>query len=368
MSSSSRVSDPVAVDSDDPMYTDSEVHTSDTDSTDEDAFQPFAIPDLGDDIPHADGVPAGDLPLVEIPAPVPHATFPAEDLPHDVESDDDLVLFEGPPEDHHEGGAQIDEEAHSDSSIPDSPESVASSVPPPIHADIPAEPDVVAPFPDPVPLEPDHALFAAHVDPQYADTRNGWIDDDDELPPFVAPVAPVLAPIFAPTDIPPFPPHTTDAPLFPTHTTEAHRTDLPITFLQEIPPPRPGEGPSHQPFGHAPFLTGGDQFAPQIPHHTAVPPVPPFPVPPFTPSSEPFLWTTSSIMPPTDPYHPYYVGPSTEDVLVSFMLQHDALTRRVQVLEQQIECLSRSHHAMEEDWLLMRSLFYFHFPPPPPAA
>ncbi|KAJ0903932.1 hypothetical protein HanPSC8_Chr07g0275801 [Helianthus annuus] len=107
MSSSSGVSDPVAVDSDDPMYTDSEVHTSDTDSTDEDAFQPFAIPDFGDDIPHADGVPAGDLPLVEIPAPVPHAAFPAEDLPHDVESDDDLDLFEGPPEDHHEGGAQI---------------------------------------------------------------------------------------------------------------------------------------------------------------------------------------------------------------------------------------------------------------------
>uniref|UniRef100_A0A251UD90 Uncharacterized protein n=3 Tax=Helianthus annuus TaxID=4232 RepID=A0A251UD90_HELAN len=263
MSSSSGVSDLVAVDADDPMYTDSEVHTSDTDSTDEDAFQPFAILDFGDDIPHADGVPAGDLPLVEIPAPVPHVAFPAEDLPPDVESDDDLDLFEGPPEDHHEGGAQIaddvafplveipDEEAHSDSLIPDSPESVASSVPPPIQADIPAEPDVVAPFPDPVPLEPDHALFAAHVDPQYADTRNGWIEADDDVPPFVVPVAPALSPF--------------DAPLFPTHTADAHRTDLPITFLQEIPPPRPGEGPSHQPFGHAPFLTGGDQFAPQIP-------------------------------------------------------------------------------------------------------
>ncbi|XP_022030673.1 uncharacterized protein LOC110931595 [Helianthus annuus] len=137
-------------------------------------------------------------------------------------------------------------------------------------ADIPAEPVVVAPFPDPVPLEPDHALFATHVNPQYAHTRNGWIEDDDDFPPFVVPVTLVSAPASAPFD----------APLFPTHTADAHRADLPITFLQEIPPPRPGEGSSRQPFGHAPFLTGGDQFAPQIPPHT---------VAPFTPASEPFL-------------------------------------------------------------------------------
>ncbi|XP_022024571.1 cell surface glycoprotein 1-like [Helianthus annuus] len=88
-------------------------------------------------------------------------------------------------------------------------------------ADIPADPVVVAPFPDPVPLEPDHALFATHVDPRYALTRNGWIVDDDDFPPFVVPVTPVSAPTSAPFD----------APLFPTHTADAHRTDLPITFL-----------------------------------------------------------------------------------------------------------------------------------------
>ncbi|KAM0006503.1 hypothetical protein Hdeb2414_s0171g00822301 [Helianthus debilis subsp. tardiflorus] len=142
MSSSSGVSDPVPVDSDDPMHSDPEVYTSDTDSTDDDGFQPFALPDFGDDIQLADGIPAGDLPLAEIPAPIPHDAFPIEDLPLDVVSDDDVDLFEGPPEDAHEGGAPIaddvalplvespDMEAHSDSSVPDSFESVASSIPP----------------------------------------------------------------------------------------------------------------------------------------------------------------------------------------------------------------------------------------------
>ncbi|XP_021994952.1 calphotin-like [Helianthus annuus] len=129
-------------------------------------------------------------------------------------------------------------------------------------ADFPVDPVVVAPFPDPVPLEPDHALFVTHVDPQYAHTRNGWIEDDDDFPPFVVPVTPVSAPASAPFD----------APLFPTHTADAHRTDLPITFLQDIPPPRPGEGSSHQPFGHAPFISGGDQFIPPMSQHIVVPP------------------------------------------------------------------------------------------------
>ncbi|KAJ0781586.1 hypothetical protein HanPI659440_Chr06g0250931 [Helianthus annuus] len=176
-------------------------------------------------------------------------------------------------------------------------------------ADIPADP-VVAPLPDPVPVQPDHAPFATHVDPRYAHTRNGWIDDDDDYPPFVVPVTPASAPALVPND----------APLFPTHATDAHRTDLPITFLEDIPPPRPGEGSSRQPFGQIPFMTGGDQFVPQTSHHTAVPPVAPFAVPSFAPYSEPFLWTSPPIMPPSDPYHPYHMGHSTEDILRSFMI------------------------------------------------
>ncbi|XP_021991849.1 uncharacterized protein LOC110888641 [Helianthus annuus] len=338
----SDTTDPIPVVSDDRVSSEREVYTSDTISTDDDDFQPFALPDAV--IEPADGPIAGDLPLVVIPAPIPLAMYPVIDMPLDVVADDDVDLFdEEPLEDDVEGEALIaaddlllladapTEESPAHSPVPDSFDSVASApshaqgaqhyshdsdpdrassaAPAPalcfaidhdidedsdpdehavdaqvdaLHiADIPADPVIAPPFPDPVPLEPDHALFATHVDPSYAHTRNGWIDDDDEYPPFVVPVTPVPAPASAPFD----------APLFPTHTADANRADLPITFLQEIPPPRPGEGSSRQPFGHAPFLTGGDQFAPQIPHHTAVPPVAPFTVPSFTPSSEPFLWT-----------------------------------------------------------------------------
>ncbi|XP_021985169.1 uncharacterized protein LOC110881110 [Helianthus annuus] len=156
------------------------------------------------------------------------------------------------------------------------------------HVDVPfllGDP-VIAPLPDPVPVQPDLAPFATHVDPRYAHTRNGWIDDDDDYPPFVVPVTPASAPASVPID----------APLFPTHVTDAHRADLPVTFLQDIPPPHPGDGSSRQPFGHTPFMLGGDQFVPPISHHTFVPPVAPFAVPSFTPSSEPFLWTSPPII------------------------------------------------------------------------
>ncbi|XP_022014912.1 lysine-rich arabinogalactan protein 19-like [Helianthus annuus] len=119
------------------------------------------------------------------------------------------------------------------------------------------DPIVDAPLPDPVPVLFDRAPFATHIDPRYADTRNGWIDEDDDYPPFVLPVTPPVAPVSAPTDIPLFPPHTTDA----------HRTDLPITFLQDIPPPRPGEGSSRQPPVSAPpMLSSPFPFTSQFPH------------------------------------------------------------------------------------------------------
>ncbi|KAJ0577110.1 hypothetical protein HanIR_Chr05g0232141 [Helianthus annuus] len=153
------------------------------------------------------------------------------------------------------------------------------------HVDVPLliEDPIVAALPDPVPVLFDRAPFATHLDLRYAHTRNGWIDDDDDYPPFVIPVTPLVAPISAPVSAP------IDVPLLPTHTPDARRTDLPITFLQDIPPPRPGEGSSRQPFGHTPFVSGGDQFVPQISHPTFVPTVAPFTVPSFAPSSEPFL-------------------------------------------------------------------------------
>ncbi|XP_021996257.1 uncharacterized protein LOC110893459 [Helianthus annuus] len=109
-----------------------------------------------------------------------------------------------------------------------------------VPADVPPlidDPVVDAPFPESVPVLFDRAPFATHIDPRYADTRNGWINDDDDYPPFVFPVTPPVAPVSAPTDVHLFPPHTTDV----------HRIDLTITFLQDIPPHRPGEGSSRQP-------------------------------------------------------------------------------------------------------------------------
>ncbi|XP_021985673.1 proline-rich protein 36-like [Helianthus annuus] len=278
--------DPMAIVSDDEILSESEVYTSDTTSTDEDDFQPFALPD---NVPLADGPFDGDLPLVPIPAPIPLAAFPLEDLPLDALSDDDIdLVIEGPPEGDQDGGAPMKddipvddpvvpiveapvEEAPSDLSGPDSFESLASasfhgrgvqhyspdavsdmamSAAPVVPQDfgpepevefVPAEPAPVGPEPvishdpidvpafallsDPLPepdrVDPpvvappvvdapviappvvDHATFNTHIDPRYADTLNGWIeDDDDDYPPFVLPVTPPAAPAFAPLDIP----------------------------------------------------------------------------------------------------------------------------------------------------------------------
>ncbi|XP_021975447.1 actin cytoskeleton-regulatory complex protein PAN1-like [Helianthus annuus] len=347
----SNTSDPMAFTSDDEMATDSGVYTSDTTSTDEDDFQPFALPIFGDDVPLADGPPGEDLPLVPILAPLPFAAVLFEEQPLDALPDGDIdLLIAGPPEGDQDGGAPMEDdvlladipvvdpivpmvelpemEVHSDSSASGSFESVASSIPPlgfgyipridddeememedelvpeeqpaeapvlpddqiPVmladHQPAPVIPEPVlaldhvpvtdapvvapptveipdvAPIPDPVTIFDDLAPFATHIDPRYADTHNGWIEEDD-YPPYVVPVTPTTVPVTAPLDIPLFPPPTSDT----------HRTDLPITFLQDIPPPRPGEGSSRQPFGHTPFMTGDSQFIPQIPYHSIVPPV-----------------------------------------------------------------------------------------------
>ncbi|XP_022040798.1 pollen-specific leucine-rich repeat extensin-like protein 3 [Helianthus annuus] len=463
--------DPMAIVSDDEILPESEVHTSDTTSTDEDDFQPFALPD---DAPLADGPFDGDLPLIPIPAPIPLTAFPLEDLPLDALPDDDIDLFiEGPPEGDQDGGAPMEDdipvddpvvpivevpaadavvlppaealmgEAPSDSSGPDSFESVASasihdqgvqhyspdadsdmamSVAPIVPHDVDPDPEVefvpsdpapadpeleLAPEPDhvdapavvpPVPDVPivdapviappvvDHAPFATHIDPRYVDTLNGWIEDVDDYPPFVVPVTPTAAPVFAPLDVPQFHPHISDV----------HRTDLPITFLQDIPPPHPGEGPSTQQPDHMPPMTA------------TLPPMPSFTpaahtISPFAPLGEPFLWTSPHVMPLSDPYHPYHVGYTTDDILISLQLQQDALSRRVQELErtpcpppcycqspfatppaplslppdsdvrfltpeQQIAYLLRVIHALEEDWVRLRRLIFFPPPPPPPPS
>ncbi|XP_021979782.1 proline-rich 33 kDa extensin-related protein-like [Helianthus annuus] len=255
--------------------------------------------------------------------------------------------------------------------------------PPMVDIPIVAPPVADVPVADAPALTPpavDHALFATHVDPRYADTHNGWIDDDD-YPSFVLPVTPPIAPVSAPTDVPFFHPHTSDV----------HCTDLPITFLQDIPPPRPGEGSSRQQPAFAPPVSSFVPFMSQFPHTT----------PSFVPSGEPFLWASPNVMPLSDPYHPFHVGYTKDDILISLQLQQDALSRRIQELErtphpppchcqtpfaaphaplplppdsdvrfltseQQIAYLLRVIHALEEDWVHMRRLLFSHLPPPPP--
>ncbi|KAJ0810411.1 hypothetical protein HanPI659440_Chr01g0026721 [Helianthus annuus] len=106
----SNASDPMAFTSDDEMTTDSGVYTSDITSTDEDDFQPFALPIFGDDVPLADGPQGEDLPLVPIPAPPPFAAVPFEEQPLDALPDGDIdLLIEGHPEGDQDGGAPMED-------------------------------------------------------------------------------------------------------------------------------------------------------------------------------------------------------------------------------------------------------------------
>ncbi|KAJ0445626.1 hypothetical protein HanIR_Chr16g0845041 [Helianthus annuus] len=353
--------DPIAIVSDDEIHPEDEVFTSDTTSSDDDDFQPFALPDFGDDLPLADGFHNRDLPLIRIPAPFPLPAFPLEDLPLDDMSDDDVDLFiEGPPEDNQDGGAPIDDDvaipldeipvvdiilpvvvpvvepveapilpddqpldipvdhelAPADPEPEVAPEPILAHDLPPVHDPISADVPVVAPLLDPIPVFVNHAPFATHVDPRYAHTRNGWIEDDDDYPPFVRPVTPPSVPVQVPVDVPQFYHHVLDV----------HRMNLPVTFLQDIPPPRPGEGPSGQQHDNIPHMSAAFPFMPPFAPaaHTAFS---------SAPTGEPFLWSSPNIMPLSDPYHPFHVGYSTDDLLLSLQLQQDMLSRRVAELE-----------------------------------
>ncbi|XP_021996181.1 cell surface glycoprotein 1-like [Helianthus annuus] len=392
----------MAIVSDDEIIPQQEIFTSDTESDpemmsdDDDDFQPFALLDFGNDVPHADGLldedpflipipdqdhlilghPDGEHVVVPILAPLPLAAFPLEDLPFDDLSDDDVDLFiDGPPDAAQGDGVPAEDvvvvpffenpiiEDPSDHSVPDSFESVSSSTlhavglqryptdsdtdtalsaaptpphdfefdleldfdpndqpvdapadpkmlpadPEPIPADpelvpapepIPAPdplpdhdpvpfgmPDVAPLIPDPIPAPADPAAFADQIDPRYAFTSNGWIDDDDDVPPFVEPVTP---------------PH-------------------------DIPPPRPGEGPSSQQPGHVPLMSATFPHMPQYTstaHFNSAPP------------GEPLIWFPPNTMPVSDPYHPsHFIGYTRDELLLSLQLQQEILCHRVMELE-----------------------------------
>ncbi|KAJ0735506.1 hypothetical protein HanPI659440_Chr11g0432881 [Helianthus annuus] len=330
--------DPMAIVSDDEIATDPEVFTSDTTSDDDDDFQPFALPEFGDDIPLADGLPGEDLLLddgdpvadvivvllVEVPvdevssdhsgpdsfesvssttlhalglqryptdsdsdtamsaAPVSPQDFEFDDgfdpvflhdfdPEHEIEFVPDDQPFEAPVDPDVDPEHEVDfipddqlfdvpadlELAPADPEPMIAPEPMPAHDPLPEHDPAPVDIPVVAPpLPDPIPVLVDRAPFATHIDPRYAHTRNGWIEDDDDYPPFVRPVTPPPASVHAPINIAQFHPHESDI----------HRTDLPVTFLQDIPPPRPGEGPSSQQPSYIPPVSAADHFMPQFTH------------------------------------------------------------------------------------------------------
>ncbi|KAM0061392.1 hypothetical protein Hdeb2414_s0004g00135441 [Helianthus debilis subsp. tardiflorus] len=238
-------------------------------------------------------------------------------------------------------------------------------VDPPLIADVPIDhpvDPVIAPF-DPVPLEPEHALFAAHMDPPDEGAQHGWIPADEDVPP-LPPQIPVT-----------------------------RHDDFSFQIPQFIAPAGPGEGSSAHPFGHVPMPM---PLMPQISPVSAS--ISPFPIVPFGPVSESLSWSSPPVMPPTDPSH---MGHTIEDLLMSFVHQHESHTQRLQeleraqlppcpchgqssssfqpfrslppdyaarllTLEQQIASVIRTQQALEEDWLHLRRLLYPHFPPPPP--
>ncbi|KAJ0931001.1 hypothetical protein HanPSC8_Chr04g0156251 [Helianthus annuus] len=179
--------DPIAIVADDEILSDSEVYTSDTTSTDEDDFQPFSLPDFGDDIPIADGPFDGDLPLIQVPAPLPLAAVPLEDLPHDEFADDNIDLFlEGPLEGDQDGVALMDAD------IPLADDPVVEPVVP--LAEIPADVHIVDPV---VPVEAPFDLFGpysfesvASASPHAQGIQHYSSDSDSDMAMSVAPLVP----------------------------------------------------------------------------------------------------------------------------------------------------------------------------------
>ncbi|MFS8002880.1 hypothetical protein Hanom_Chr13g01207281 [Helianthus anomalus] len=133
---------------------------------------------------------------------------------------------------------------------------------------------------------------------------------------------------------------------------------------------------------------------PQFPHTAS----------PSAPTGEPFMWFPPNAMPISDPYHPFHIGYSRDDLLLSLQLQQDMLSRRVTKLEriprpppgagpsqfvapfvplfpyldfdilfltmeQQIGCLLQLVHVLEEEFARMRCLLFIPpHPPPPPST
>ncbi|XP_021986357.1 histone-lysine N-methyltransferase SETD1B-like [Helianthus annuus] len=363
--------DPMAIVSDDEIVLEPKIFTSEPESDlemmsdDDDDFQPFALPNFGDDDHFILGHPDGEHVVVPILAPLPLAAFPLEDLPFDDLSDDDIDLFiDGPPDDAQGDGVLVEDvivvplveisiiEVSSDHSVPDSFESVSSTAlhavglrhyapntdddtamsaaPIPPHDVEPGLEHDFIPVDQPIDAPADPELVPA--DPEPIIPAPEPLPDQDPVPFGIPVVAPLIPdPIPAPTDpatfaITPPPTHApVDVAPFPPIVSDVHHTDLPITFLQDIPAPRPGEGPSSQHPSHVPHVSAA---FPHMPQYT--------PTTNFTssPPGEPLIWFPPNTMPVSDPYHPsHFIGYTRDELVLSLQLQQEILCRRVMELE-----------------------------------
>ncbi|XP_021996088.1 BCL-6 corepressor-like protein 1 [Helianthus annuus] len=359
---------------------------SSLESGDEDDFQLFALPDFGDDLPLADGFPDEDPFVIPVPVhdhliighpdgehivapildPVPLVVIPPEDWPFDDLFDDDVDLFvDGPPFDA-QGDGEIDEDVvavpppeipvteissdYSLHSVSNSFESVTSSAlraaglqlfatdsdddtamsaaPSPPH-----DPKHV-PEPDPIHFGQPDVAPTLHLIP-------------DPVPAHVdLPVVEPFIPPPAPADVAPLPPVESDV----------HHTDFPITFLQDIPAPRPGEDPYHP--SHFVGYTQDElllslqlQFevlSLRVLELELTPRPPPCPC-------------QSTFVPPHSSPSPFAHPPAPLTPFPGF----DA---RFLTVEQQISYLLRRVYELEEELAHVRSLLFSPPPPPPPSA
>ncbi|KAL9993166.1 hypothetical protein Hdeb2414_s0021g00575721 [Helianthus debilis subsp. tardiflorus] len=262
--------DPMAIVSDDEIAPALEIFTSDSETDpelmfDDDNpadFQPFALPDFGDDNPFVDDVLAFPLPIhdqliighpdgehIVEPIPihvVPLAAIPAQDWPFVVDLNDDIYVpvIEVDHIDDDLGDGEV-----CDIAILDVESPVVSVI------DISSDSD-----PDSVADSFESVIFSALLATRL---RAYPTDDDDAMS--VAPSSPVhvpthahtpdhpLAHVSAPIDSLPVAPLGTQTPhtapinpipgcSLPPPTTDTHQIDLPTIFPHEIPAPRPGEG------------------------------------------------------------------------------------------------------------------------------
>ncbi|MFS7893602.1 hypothetical protein Hanom_Chr00s001006g01671281 [Helianthus anomalus] len=288
--------------------------------------EPFALPDFGDDILIADGVPVEDP--FDIHAPVhdhliighpdgehivasildavPLVVIPPKDWPFvDLFGDDVGLFLDGPPA-NAQGDGEIDDDVVVAAGLQpyatDYDDDTATSIAPLSPARVPTPPHDPEPVPEPYPVpfgQPDVAPLVP--EPIHAPIDHPFFE------PFIPPPSPA--------DVAPPPPVESDVP----------RIDLPIVFLQEIPVPRLGEGTSGQPPSFDPFASAAFPPIPQTTSFTA-----------FTSTSldEPFRWFPPYTMPILDPYYPsHYGGYTRDELLLSLQLQFEILSRRVMELE-----------------------------------